>query len=93
MPEDWAEPPDFRVRLRSRIGALPHRNWRFDARVYFILSVADSLGEENMTSMIAILLGLWLGSNVVLVALRLYVTADRAPHAKRDFAGYPRLVD
>jgi hypothetical protein len=42
-----------------------------------------------MTSMIAILLGLWLGSNAVFLALRLYVTADRAPRAER---GYPRLV-
>jgi hypothetical protein len=46
-----------------------------------------------MTSMIAILLGLWLGSNALLVALRLYVTADRAPHAERDLVGYPRLVN
>ena len=45
-----------------------------------------------MTSTIAILLALWLGSNAVFVALRLYVTADRAPHAERDFVGYPRVV-
>jgi hypothetical protein len=45
-----------------------------------------------MTSMIAISLALWLGSNAVFLVLRLYVTAVRAPHAERDLVGYPRLV-
>jgi len=45
-----------------------------------------------MTPTIVVLLALWLGSNAVFLALRLYATADRAPHAERDFVGYPKLV-
>jgi hypothetical protein len=42
------------------------------------------LGRENMTSTIAILLSAWLGLNAAFVALRLYITADRASNAKQD---------
>jgi hypothetical protein len=44
-----------------------------------------------LTIMIA--LAAWLGLNAAFVAIRLYLTADRASHAEHEFVGYPRLVN
>jgi hypothetical protein len=45
-----------------------------------------------MWSMIAIVLCGWFGLNAAFVAIRLYMTADRATHSGHDFVHYPRLV-
>jgi hypothetical protein len=46
-----------------------------------------------MLSTIMIVLAIWLGLNAAFVAIRFYITADQAAHAKHDFVRYPRAVN
>jgi len=44
-----------------------------------------------LTIMIA--LAAWLGLNAAFVAIRFYLTADRASHVEHEFIRYPKLVN
>jgi hypothetical protein len=84
----------IRVRVPSRIGALPNRNVRPDAKLPLILEVADFLGgEENVWTTIIFLLIAWLGLNMAFVAWRFYATAHHDLRIEPDVVGYPTLLN
>ena len=76
----------------SRIGASPHRIFALVTKIYFIIAIAESGGEENMTSTIVLGLAGWLALNAAFVAVRLYVSSNGMAHSDNLRPRYPKLV-